>query len=294
MNLYADWIALARGQMAATGYDVSTLTTDDAVARAYTNVLQHLSIPVVPRQVHKAAGFVCPPAHEAGLALFEEKVRAGQPLRPHMSRATRNVDNRDGLLYAWGIHHFHLGTVQQPDGFMQRTGPLLYAMVRDEALYMISIVEHGAWTQQQILRNVYANWPALLEPARMNGVVGVEQDFTDEEVAQLRAANIQIALCVAPGVFLAPPGGGMTASGHSLTVIRAADQIQEGFEALEDSIRHLSLPSIQQAAAEGFFGNLNLEFVFTDHADGGYALLEKSNSYFLKLEGGVPKIPPLR
>lgn len=294
MNLYADWIAIARGQMVASGYDVSALTSDEDVARAYMNVVMHLTVPVAARQVYKAADFVCPPAHEAGLAHFEAKVTAGQTLRPHMSRATSKVDNRDGLLYDWGIHHFHLGTVQQADGYMQRTGPLLYAVVRDEALYMISVVEHGAWTQQEVLRKVYANWPTLLAHSRMKGATAVERNFTDDEVAEMRKANISLALCVAPGVFISPPGGGMTASGHNLHVIRQADSIRDNFEYMQASIQQLSMPAIIEAATEGFFSKPNLEFKFVEHSDGSYALLEVANNYMLRLEGGVPKIPPLQ
>jgi hypothetical protein len=294
MDLYADWAEIALDRLQEAGYDVSELTSADDTARAYMNVLLHLTLPLLPRQVHKAADFACPPDQAAGLALFEAKVLAGQPLRPHMSRATRNIDNRDGLLYDWGIHHFHLGTVQQADGFMQRTGPLVYAVVRDEAMYLINVMEHGAWSQQQVLRNVYANWPALLDGARMQGVTGVERDFTDEEVALMRKSNILLALSVAPGVYVSPPGGGVTASGHSTHVIRQADIIQDGLEALQDSIHAGTAPFLAEAIADGTITNPELKFEMVGLEDGGYALYEQNNDFSVPLNGGVPAIPPLR
>jgi hypothetical protein len=81
-DLYADWITIARERLLGVGFAVGalqptpTLALADATGLAYFNALLHLTIPARPRQVHRAAGFVCPPALAEGLSAFEAKVRA--------------------------------------------------------------------------------------------------------------------------------------------------------------------------------------------------------------------------
>jgi hypothetical protein len=47
-DLYADWVAIARGRLLRVGFDVQNLT-DDAISLEYFNALLHLTIDARPR-----------------------------------------------------------------------------------------------------------------------------------------------------------------------------------------------------------------------------------------------------
>ncbi len=114
-------------------------------------------MPQRPRRLHKATYAV--PAHLVpGEQAFLSAVAAGADLLPHQSTRLETADFNDGMLNDFGIQHFHLGIGQHPTkhGFMARTEPVLFALVRDDDFYSLGCYAHGAWSETILLDLIHA------------------------------------------------------------------------------------------------------------------------------------------
>ena len=115
------------------------------------------------------------------------------------------------MLNDWGIHHLHLGEKVELNGFIKRTGPLLYCCFKKGFVYFIDVLSHDDFTSQKLIKTLHENWPDMLSQFRVNGVQG--NQFTDEEIKVLRKKNINYCIEVDEGISYHPPGGGVTFAG---------------------------------------------------------------------------------
>ncbi len=137
---------------------------------------------------------------------------------------TRNVRHamgarsRDGLLWHYGMHHFHLGDGLAAHGFVQRSDFLLLAIVGPQDAYFVDVRRHPPpggieWASQDLLGIVHANWPELIEANTLHGVLG--DDLSDVQVHELRRKNVNCALHLG-GAAIAPLLGGTAGDGSSV------------------------------------------------------------------------------
>ena len=160
-DLYLDWIEELRQELESEGHVVSSALSEFEVSCIYFN-LRKRKISSRARQVFVSADFSCPPTLQNGLQLLRSKMEVGDDLTPHLSRSLKKPDYDDLMLNDWGIYHFHLGTKIEADGFIERTGPVLYARVTRDTVYFISVENHGSWTDQQLMEVIHKNWPDSL------------------------------------------------------------------------------------------------------------------------------------
>lgn len=231
----SDLISIMREEIKEIGFDSSAQNLlDDKVVQRYCTLCRRL-ITEKSRKVHKAEGFYCPPELEAGLKILEEKFSCGDNVNPYQSRGIQALGNasgrfNDGLLFDWGIHHFHLGVEPVKDKFIQRTGDLLFAVVKEDAVYFISIAEHKTnWTNKDLLEIVQENWPSLLEgwqidtplssecnlseDIRVDTPLSSECNYSGEDIRNLRNAGINVIISLDSGNSYLGPGGGITTDG---------------------------------------------------------------------------------
>lgn len=182
------------------------------------NVLKR-QISQCPRNVVASTEFTCSPAYAAGVALIRQKAENGEDLIPHQSRGLLDPDYNDALLNHWGIHHFHLGIVLEQDGFIERTGPLLFASVTDTHFYMINVCNHGDWTRQGLVEILHNNWPDEFGEHKCPGAVGLERKVSDNDIRQLRDAGVNTFIQISDGSVYGSAGGGYTTSRLSIDVI---------------------------------------------------------------------------
>lgn len=150
------------------GFDTSKLVTDEDVLHSYCSY-SHRLIEKQPRIIHKADMFVCPDEVKEGLDWLESKIKQGKSLIPHLNTAIQK-DKLDGLLYDWGIHHLHLGLKLETTGFVERTGPVLFAVFRPNDVYFVDVRDHEGWSDKELLEIINRNWPELLSIYRMTDV----------------------------------------------------------------------------------------------------------------------------
>lgn len=222
IDFYSDWIAHLKTELTAFGYDTTQMQTHEAVAHTFLNLTKRLVRPI-PRSVLRAQNFSCPPDLVVGLTEVERKISAGEDLSPHLSKLLRNPTFNDPLLNDWGIHHVHLGTTLDSDGFVNRTGPVLFARFDGTNAYLIDVLPHGSWSLQRLVKELHDNWPASINRYRLNGVIGLATTVSDKDVAVLRKGNVNAMVDLGGGIVYAPIGGGYSTSGISTDVVIQSD-----------------------------------------------------------------------
>jgi hypothetical protein len=148
VDFYIDLSSILRNELLAKGYVVPANATEDVVVEGYLNIVNR-QIPPYPRILHESSGIVCPSDLTTGYQELRRKVETGESLKPHQSTSINRPDYYDGLYLDWRIQHFHLKAAPHPRqvGFVERSGPLLFAQVTETDFYAIQVYEHG-WSME--------------------------------------------------------------------------------------------------------------------------------------------------
>jgi hypothetical protein len=223
MDFYRDWANMLKRQLESMGYTIDQALSFDEICVKFYGLFQRLIDPR-PRKVKISKEFTCPAEDEVGLNLLIEKIEKGADLTPHLSKRKEDLNYSDPLLNDWGIYHLHLGTMINKSGFVNRTGPLLFALFTEDTAYLINVYGHSPqpWSLQDMIKIIDSNWPHITGQFKLKGVKP-EREVTDEEYAQLRAAGVQV-ISVA-GMAMAPMGGGTTTARTSVAVRTLCDDI---------------------------------------------------------------------
>ena len=231
MTLLSDLSRLIEGQLDknSISYDQS-MPLHRLVARYFEmNVRQ---VQPVPRRVHfsdrthaslgelSRRGKDDPSAQNAWGVVFRlrQLLVEGANVNGFLSTRIRRATARDGLLWHYGMHHFHLGGEMDVDGFVKRSDHLLFAIVAPEDAYFVDVRQHPPrdgveWVRQELLHIVHSNWPQLIEENILHGVCTTQ--LADGEIHELRRENVNYAIEI-DGKAIAPLGGGMAGDGSSM------------------------------------------------------------------------------
>ena len=125
-----DFAGILEQRMTAAGIQIKSDKPDDIIIQ-YITLVKRI-IPPTPRKILIAKDFTCPPELQEGWEMFRSKVESGEDINPHQSKTMKREGYTDLMLSSWQIHHFHLGVTIQSSGYIERTGDILYAMVKDE------------------------------------------------------------------------------------------------------------------------------------------------------------------
>lgn len=179
--VHADFLNDVRGQLLSrlqlSGYYVPAPLSVDEVALRYFD-FKWRQIPARPRTVVRSrelVGAVLTPDQQAGLNAIVEDTEAGRNLAPYFSRQWMNLESHDLLFNDWHVRHMHLGGRNiESDGFVKRTGPVLFIFTTSDKLYMIDIMEHGqghptTFAKRRIVQILHDNWPDLIVHAKAWG-----------------------------------------------------------------------------------------------------------------------------
>jgi len=244
LNFYADWIEFLRHQLTEYGDPPKPGTSDEKVEFLYFNVVKR-AIQPRPRRVNLPDGFKPPVDLEVDFEKFIADATAGVSLRPYLSRGLKDADYNDSCLNDWGIHHFHLGSVVESDGFFARRGPLLFARVTKECIYVCGFFSHGAWADYGVMEVLHTNWPTSLELFKLTGMIPVSPRPSPEELVQARRAGLMVPLQMLDGTLYTSPGGGITTAKLGLDVVSNADRHHDWIRCLENQVRD-ELPKLKQ------------------------------------------------
>lgn len=253
MTLHSDLSRLIRSQFDKHGisYDCS-MPLDRLTARYFEMCMRRIQ--PGPRRVHfsdeihvSLGEFSCQgngdtSAWDPRGAVFRlrQLLVDGGNVNGFLHRTIRRAAGFDGLLWHYGMHHFHLGRETNKDGFIERSGYLLFAIVAPLDAYFVDVRRHPArhgigWVSQDLPRIVHSNWPKLIEKSVLNGVSGV--DLTDEQMQELRLKNCSYAMNI-DGRAIAPLLYGTAGDGSSMLCTMRASRLMNKLRCYADVLRN--------------------------------------------------------
>lgn len=258
IDFYKDWTSHLRDVLEKAGYAPASDPED--VSIQYFNLLRRLVL-AVPRTILIAKEFSCPTESQPGLDLVKEKIEQGIDLRPHLSGKLMNLDYDDDLLNDWDIYHLHLGTTLESDGFVNRTGPVLFVRFDQQNAYFINVMNHrpAPWSNQELLRIIHRNWPDSIKQFKAP-FTSLNKPLTDKDIKAIRAAHSLYLIELEPGVVYMPPGLGLTTAGIGLEVVRASDRYADMMRTYEDVIKENIDELTDMIKAEGVESGKELSF----------------------------------
>jgi hypothetical protein len=196
----------------------------------------------LPRLVHRSAELKKSPKsreHAEALTAIEAKIATGEDLNPHLSaRISMPVggdaadpfakrSDRDLLLAEWDVHHLHLSPEIGSNGLTKRTDDVLFAVFRESDAYLLGIFEHPAhanWAAKDIFAVIVRNWPTAGLVIEAKGIIGLSQDYSDEDRLKLRKSGV-MSLQEVDGKVYSPASIGLTTAGTPTAATRQADAL---------------------------------------------------------------------
>jgi hypothetical protein len=203
------------------GYPNSSLTDLRELAIRATNVGLR-AIEARPRRLElPSPPFAVAADLQDGFNNLGVAVRNGDDLTPFQSKLRLNkADFHDQLLTDWGIHHFHLGSGQDPmdPRFMKRTGPVLYAFLTEDRFLALSIDEHGSWSDPQLLEVLHRNWPEVIAGSLVADQV-LHALETEADIQAFRDSGINGVVRLSDGTLYRSHTLGQTSDKKSLNAV---------------------------------------------------------------------------
>lgn len=238
INLISDMARIMRRELEEIGYKVN-IPDDRELMMFYFTTCKRI-VKAIPRTIHEAKGLFVPESRRAGYDALMGKFERGESVMQHMSKQIRGLKFQDKMLFDWGIHHFHLDTTIEADGFVRQHDEIVYAIVDDSDVYVIAVLDHEHWEDKYLLEVVLANWPYLLEPFRIPGKPVM--DFDSKGVEKLREANVNTVLTLSDGFGYMGRGWGITSAGTSANAVLEMIQLQRDLQKIEVDIKKKIFP----------------------------------------------------
>ena len=287
MSFKSDLVDIVKQKFEKTGICYDDNMDVCGLAACYFEMLNRRIVPI-PRavlfseEIHDSLGKLTretevkqrEKATEAWGAVFFIRylLTEGKNLNGFLSRKIDSATgerSRDGLLWDFGMHHFHLSKkVEASSGFVKRSDYLLFAIITQEHAYFVDVRPHRdpqnlGWDRQELLEIVHLNWPELIDANILQGVKGTV--VTDEQKKELRRKNTNHVPELG-GNAVAPLGGGTMGDGSSLVCRWWAMKLLHEISCHQD--RFDTQPSDLRSALEdkglGKAGEMEFELVLLD------------------------------
>ena len=172
-----------------------------------------------PRTVHRSRAFLQNPLttqRVSDLALINADIVGGRSLTKYLSRdiaraAVRAPGGRradlDMILNDWGVHHLHISSVVEADGFVERDDPLLFVSFTADAAYLIDVLTHTdmrahKWVWHHVLEVLASEWPRAGVIYEAKGVAASSPSITEEQRANLRGNRYNAAFSFGGRTFV--------------------------------------------------------------------------------------------
>lgn len=266
MSLESDLSSLIRDQFDKNGISFERTMGIERLTARYFEMTTRLIQPV-PRSVHfsdqihtslgqlSREGESDSSARDAWGVVFglRQHLVDGVNVNAFLSKSIRSAEGWDGLLWTYGMHHFHLGRETDKDGFVKRSKHLLFAIVTPTDAHFVDVRPHPprngiGWVSQELLHIVHSSWPDLIEANVLHGVSGDE--LTNDEMQELRRKNVNYAMSI-HGKAIAPLGGGMASDGSSVQCTVSAISLLKELRNHEEVLRN---EAVRKAVAEDLRG----------------------------------------
>jgi hypothetical protein len=204
-------------------------------------------IPAEQRRVFRSVQFGANPAyakHKADINRLLGKIAAGADLTPHLSDriGTAYEVNRKGSLKGaaldltlneWNIHHLHFGhEIAAGSRFVKRCWgkpELLFAIFRPGAAYVLDVLTHDDFTNDELVRIAVRNWRDRGLFLRVNGLPGPQRCVTPKDRGAARSKRGNVLVEVDGEFYVAPDA--ISQAGVSMNTVRGGDLLRDNLDA---------------------------------------------------------------
>ena len=257
----------------------------------YANWLSRLVSPQA-RRVHQSRALHANPLtadsrYAPGLAQIISRITNGEDVTPHLSKRTRKGyqparapqrtlrrrQDLDLILNDWGIHHLHLSTEVDTDGFfVKRDGPLLFAAFRPNDAYLIDIVDHESWAREDLLRVIVDEWLDAGIVCKVEGIRG--PSISESDRLNLRGAGVGGTVIEIDGRSYSPTAM-ISSAGTTFNAVRSADKLLSDLTWFQDQIANSAdfIPQSLVTAGVTPPQTADLHFEFFES---GYGVIERN------------------
>ncbi|ORM64354.1 hypothetical protein PRCB_02265 [Pantoea rodasii] len=134
-----------------------------------------------------------------GYEKLKEKITKGLSLRGHLSKNTSKFKFHDLLLNYWNIHHFHLSVEKDSNGYFERTGYILFAVVYDNAIIFIDVLNHptaqnDGWSNVDLIEKIHKYVPDVISKFKSSQVSGLTLTSMQRMTLHKKHANYAMKL----------------------------------------------------------------------------------------------------
>jgi len=208
-------------------------------------------------------------------------VKVGFALPPNTTKKQLNRRQElDLLLNDWGIHHLHISTTVEADGFVERDEPLIFAVFKEQAAFLIDVMNHREWTNEHLIQVVVRTWPDAGLAFELKGAIPSNQTYTAEERAKLRGAGISSFVNIDGRAFM--PSSGISTAGTSTRASMTAMRILRTLKKFEDEVKANPVGVVNFIRQNGgkVRGDPAFEFSFFDQ---GFGVTETTSGFQILL-----------
>jgi hypothetical protein len=260
----------------------------------YHNWINRLVKPQ-PRVVHKSKAFLQNPKtmqRASDLAQLIADIEQGRDLTKYLSRgivrAPAGIPGQDRrpdldlMLNDWGVHHLHISSIIEADGFVKRDGPLLFVSFKPDAAYLIDIMTHRDWARDHVLEVLAAEWPDKGVIHEVKGALGLKNSVMGQRRATARRKHLNTQFEFQGKVFM--PIGFMSSAGTTFAATREADKLLDRVAVFERELAGNPRGLAADFEKHGLVFPAAPEFEFAIRED-GYGVIETKTRAWINLTG---------
>jgi hypothetical protein len=203
------------------------------------------------------------------------KIGFALPPNPNKKQLNRRQE-LDLLLNDWGIHHLHISTTVEADGFVERDGPLIFAAFKEQTAYLIDVMSHRDWTNEHLIQVIVRAWPDAGLAFELKGAIPSEQTYTAEERAQLRGVGISTFIKIDGRAFM--PSSGISTAGTSARTSLTTTRILRTLKQFEEKVKAnpAEVLNFIREHSGNVQGDLAFEFSFFNQ---GFGVIETTSGF---------------
>ncbi|KIU35287.1 hypothetical protein [Atlantibacter hermannii] len=242
INLYGSIEDICKQQLVNAGFRIPKETTN-----GYLPLLLNMKKKFIEprkRSVHFHSTLSVPEKNRSGFTSLINKMKFGSNINGYQSHQLERADFHDDFLNDFGLHHFHLGETTQKTGkykhYIKRTGNTVFAKVDRDDIYVLGVFGHNSdennfiYSDEQLLKSLFDEWPHLLEQCRVRGVTG--QTFSPRERNTLRSKGLNVITALSDDIAIMSPGGGYMANKLSASVSIELLHLHRAISVLKNSL----------------------------------------------------------
>ncbi|MCF6344745.1 MAG: hypothetical protein L3J15_08780 [Devosiaceae bacterium] len=249
------------------------------------------------RQVHISATLkarLSSIEHKTALKQIIEDIEAGLDLNCYLSKGIQHAADVSGsgkklnrrrdldlLLTSWGLHHLHLSTRTMPDGFVERTGDLLFVVFKHDNAYLVDVMPHGSWSKEHLVRVMFKELEGAEIVHEAKRAKNLSWIPNEEERKQLRNNAINSPMEI-DGTMVTISGG-MTTAGTSIDATMDTNSLLKAITFFEGAWENRNKCLREAFSKDGVELPEVPEFEFNILGDHGPVIFDKKSKLLLKL-----------